>query len=558
MAEPGPDLRITVHAKQKKAQPELVLCSMRMVEPASRQVTVMPVAFDTQHVDNQIAAAIHRFGRKMPPRDEDTMKKFKEYAIKLMRKKFEPVVRFKTLEEWLSNTSYPEAKKKLIKMCNACCNVVTKETLEFKSFLKKEGYMKDTYARGIQGIKPDLMAFLGPIHNSIDEAIFCGKSKKYFVKKTPVEERPKLMRDVFGSARCMGTDFSSFEAHHTGVFSEFEAEFYAYMLSRAVVPNHVKRLLHRMMLGVNKQVFKHITTQTTQVLMSGALDTSSRNGVLNFMILSFLTADACDPGGEVDSWIENHDNYFRGFVEGDDGICLDRQVRQETIEKLGLSLKPTYGTFSELSFCGCVCDPDDLVVMTDPVKALVNFFTLPPEAKDWKEVKCKTLLRAKALSYKYQYGSCPIVGALADRVCYLTRSLKVDSTSENDYWKREMLQEALDKKVWRRKLEVPTGTRAKFALVYGIPVSRQLEIEEAIEKSVDEFAIYIDDLAPSACKYMAQNFLEPVVHNVYYPPFQYFKNPLIEEIKAKGLKPKRSKERKQAELRELPPFFFPP
>jgi hypothetical protein len=185
---------------------------------------------------------------------------------------------------------------------------------------------------------------------------------------------------------------------------------------------------------------------------------------------------------EVADLPDRVDEYFVGRVEGDDGICVDRQINKKLIDNLGLRLTfSEHANFGEANFCGVVCDPDKLTIITDPIKVLRNFFVLPNSLKTANDTTHNSMLRAKALSYKYNYNDAPIIGPLCHKVCELTRGIDCRNVqSEIGSYKQNWVNEAILQKLWMAEPKITIESRLHMEKRYGISVSQQMLLEKEI------------------------------------------------------------------------------
>jgi predicted nucleic acid-binding Zn-ribbon protein len=351
----------------------------------------------------------------------------------------------------------------------------------------------------------------------------------------------------------METDFSSFEAHHRDGFAEI-GRFWMMHMCRECGTNGFRRMVSRMLKGTNTSVFKSITASVDERLMSGAMWTSSQNGVLNLLIMSYLNGRTMFPDVDPTSLAHNVDSFFCGLVEGDDGICRDRRVDPSLISSLGIDLKfKTFKHFGDASFCGNVCDPFELRVVSDPIKVLKNFFVLPSKYRGSRETLCNAMLRAKALSYKYSLNDCPIIGPLCHSICNLTRSVSIDSAlTELEDHKRDLVRRSVLAKTWKDEPNITQRSRELVESHFGVSIAKQLEIEQIISQSSDghyKLDLYqfmtTDDL-------MLSDYVTTVDAPIPVFPLNHV-NPIITDVFRNGLKrdPKRTEAQKRSQHYEL-------
>jgi hypothetical protein len=292
-----------------------------------------------------------------------------------------------------------------------------------------------------------------------------------------------MMSEFFGDQAVMETDFSSFEAHHRGVFSRVMTKAVRHVLGAYGEIEAVK-IITDLMTCRNVIEFKGVTCKIDERLMSGALWTSSTNGLLNLMIMSYLVERTVrrDDSPEELADLKN----FREKVEGDDGLCVDVGVPQELINGLGIVLKfKTFPHYSLASFCGVNCSEVTKNIVADPNKVFRKFFVLPTRYKYMKESKRKALLRAKALSYKYNYTHTPIIGAMCDWVLRRTSGVDTRGVDKRDMSWMENMMAPHDKSIWREKSNPCSLDRLHFEDTTGIPPQLQRFYEECFEAAGD-------------------------------------------------------------------------
>jgi len=394
---------------------------------------------------------------------------------------------------WLDSCPYGERRKTYLSDVRKKIFRLDKKTPESKSFLKWEGYEEPKNPRAINSPSDESKTILGPLIHDVDKKTF---QLKWFVKGTNPRDWPDLMAATFGDSTIMETDFKSFEAHHRQVYAGVVHFWVMHMIRNACPSAAFKRLVSKMMLGTNKTKFSAITAEVSQRLMSGCMWTSSGNGVLNLLIMCYLNARAVYPMMSPLELPEHVDEYFKGYVEGDDGICVFKNVSEQLIQDMGLVLSMTKSShFGEAKFCGVICDAVERKIVSDPMKILRNFFVLPPKYKCASENKQMTLIRAKAMSYKYRLGNAPVVGSLCDRVLDATRSLDVSSViTEFDSWKQKELRSAIQEKSWKDRAQVSDRSRMIVSKKFHLSAGQQMLMEESIMAGTGK--IIEMDLAP--------------------------------------------------------------
>lgn len=425
---------------------------------------------------NMIAGLRSRVARLMLDRDQAMTDTFEDFFTLLLPRIFTDLPTnsdLKELDETLEDTNYTTKRKEAIRNAR---KRYYKET-PMKTFIKAEGLEANKAPRLINGPELDVTALLLPIFHVIDKFTF---KTKYFVKGSDPRTWPKRQKDLFGTNPVLETDFSGFEAHHSGVYAKCLYKWVIHMTHNlSGIRNHLA-LLKKMMLGINRLKARKVWAKLEQRMMSGVLWTSSGNGVLNLAFMMFLAY--YDPNVSVAQIVDRAVTEFRGLVEGDDGICLDTQNpnRKDAIEGLGIDLDLVeHSHFGKAGFCGVICDPESLTVVRNPVKVLRDFFVLPIKYQHSSSSTIKALLRAKALSGKYIAGNCPVIGSLYDWVLAETRSIDVRGCSSYlDTYHRGQCLDAIKTKVWQEK-STPSDTAYQMVEDnYGVSVIQQKDMEQ--------------------------------------------------------------------------------
>jgi len=476
----SPDLSLEIKIRKRVVESQRVgFTRMCVVDLSTGLPLLSPFIPNRRHVANQVVACCHRFGRAMPPIGvgvDDFLVFAKAFIVLYVRRLRRGDV--KNFDDWLENCAYSGARKGQLREVRDEVTHLTDKFSHSKSFIKDEGYVEPKNPRPINSYSDESKVLLGPLVQAADKSLF---GLKWFVKGTHPRDWPRRMRDLFGTGAVLANDFSSFEAHHREEY-QYVLRFWMMHVLRDVAPSWAKRLILRMMGGENVTKFSTLTASIEGRLMSGALWTSSGNGLLNLLFMSYLCGRSKHPQAPAQWLAENVDSFFVGLIEGDDGLAKDTPIDEKLVSALGLDMKPARSSnFGESAFCGVLCDPEILTVVCDPRKVLRNFFVLPEKYRNARPSVVLALYRAKALSYKCNYLNAPIVGELAHRVCDLTRGLDVSCVSaETDAWKRPFLETAVSEKLWQVAPVVHDLSRIAVQKAFGVAESIQLDWEARI------------------------------------------------------------------------------
>jgi hypothetical protein len=470
-------------------------------EPGLSRPLLKPFVPDPNDIGNEIASCVHRSCTKMGEIDGD---RIYVYGKMFIEKVFQPLTTDEVVDfdTWLSNTPYSVKRRELFRKLRSSCSHIKSFDLICKSFIKNESYPKLKQARGINSYPDVVKALWGNIFHSIDKKTFLhgpdgpvAPGRGYFLKGVDPRDWANILKSDFENHPVATNDFSSFEAHHRGVYAKLVHHWMMHMLRNCGMSHSYLATISRAVLGRNDLTFKHIHATVDQRLMSGAMWTSSANGVLNLIIMSYLVTDAQFPGRAPCELVSLARQHFVGRVEGDDGICAcPVKPSSGTMASLGLKLDfVRHEDASTADFCSIVCSTNDDTVLRDPVKFIRTFFAVPTKYKS--RGSALGLLRAKAMSLYYNYRNSPVVGKCCYNVLRQTRSVSVDGVSaELDTWSAQTFERALQYfRVNKDELrDCPdmhsthmAANRAVVEKVFKVSVQHQLDIEAAFDRWED-------------------------------------------------------------------------
>lgn len=435
------------------------------------KVTVARPRPDLDAYVNKLDSAATRFGIEMPtPKLGSDVRQFADLFFQHYFPKCDSNVNV-MFDEWARHSKYPEKKIKELRELSKV-PFLTNKHFKNNSFIKSEAYDDYKHPRGINAYSDTLKAVCGPIQHALDEAIY---ALPWCVKHQNVEDRPRLLKDLFGDVSVCGTDFTSMEAHHRGAYAGIRQSWKSWVGSNIPGIEVYLELINWKNFGVNYSSYKGITTVVEETLMSGDSSTSSDNLVLDMVLIFYiiLKTKFGDPKQHVDKIKD-----IKALFEGDDGIFEQINPDPQLIIDMGIKLKiENYDNCGLASFCGIVADIEELVCVTDPKKILAGFGVLSPFYSEFGHLKKKALLRAKAMSYAVLYNNTPIIGELCQYVMRCTRSISIDPIRNRlDKYEYQGLERA--DKVWLKKPCVGLSTRKLVHQLYNISIEKQLEIEQ--------------------------------------------------------------------------------
>lgn len=428
------------------------------------------------------AGCIYRVLRATKRPDPLTLMKFRLFCKKFFKREFEPLdpACDTSYERFRETVNLPEWRKKQydaayeqVREAYDSLNFEPKHT-KVKSFIKEETYPTYKHSRVINARADYYKVCVGPIFQLLNEAVF---QKPYFIKKIPVDKRAEYVYSYLkGSSVVFETDFTSYESSFCAdIMENIEFEFYKYMVRN--IPDRFKFLYAvKFLFGTNYIILKDNKIQCNARRMSGEMNTSLGNGIMNKLLLAFV----CDEMKlEYDS-----------VHEGDDGLIafynkVDPVIFEQYYTNLGFTLKlKRHNSVGEASFCGQIFG-EDLKCIREPIDTIVNFNWVPMKYIDAGAKTLRKLLRCKALSLACEMRQCPILGAFADYVIRLTEDVQVDEAFINkaytDQYERSKYLYAISKPYDR--VEILISTRYFFEKTFNIPVVTQIYLESIFDNA---------------------------------------------------------------------------
>jgi hypothetical protein len=435
---------------------------------------------DVNFAPDQVAGAVKRVAACMPEINKIKLRKLKRFTLRWCKRHLSPYI-FKADEhfdflEWLESTNYPLYRKiELTKVHDK--SLIKAPIAKILAFIKDENYTEWKHMRGIYSRHDDYKVRVGPFFKKLGDIIF---KLKWFIKKIPVNLRPKAMLDRFGdNPNLFCTDFSQYEATFVKKLMSVELILYRFMLQSNPHSLEIINLIVKGMMGHNFIQFYLWSMRINCKRMSGEMSTSVSNGFMNLIITHFLLTEAGN---------KEFDSYF----EGDDSInSFDvRAPTSEEYEELGAKIKiEKPDNLCEASFCGQVFDRCDLDNVVNPLEALVSFgWTGRQYLFASKQTKLR-LLKAKSLSLLYEYSGCPILRSLALYGLRMTNSVSIAEMKitmnkiRMDSYQRDAYVSMLDNynEEYVFNNTVKQNTRFLVQKLYCISIQSQLEVEQYLD-----------------------------------------------------------------------------
>nr|WDS50660.1 MAG: nonstructural protein [Riboviria sp.] len=187
--------------------------------------------------------------------------------------------------EWINKTPYPKYRKQELTEVYER-GLSRKPNKKVKAFIKDESYPDYKHVRGIYSRHDDYKCRVGPFFQKLGDIIF---SKKWFIKKIPVNDRPKWIMDKFGNQHnIFCTDFSQFEATFVDKLMSVELIVYRFLLRKHPRHDEIIKTIVSGMTGKNNIQFYSWIMNVSCKRMSGEMNTSVSNGFMNLLLTHFL------------------------------------------------------------------------------------------------------------------------------------------------------------------------------------------------------------------------------------------------------------------------------
>lgn len=426
---------------------------------------------DTSHGPTVAAGLAKRVCAKLADPDLSALQRAREFVRQWCLQNLEPLSPLTDLtrQYWLDNSNYPEWKKvELREQPEYEPGHVPSKEFVFKSFVKDECYPEWKHCRSIQAPTDALKAHLGPVIAQCEKVVF---SRPEFIKKIPVDQRPKYIASMFQEGvPVAASDFSSFEVSWQRAQMEaFEFPVLEHLLSCIPGGRGFMQDLRKCEAGKIDLVFKHVTAHIVSTRKSGTMNTSFSNGVGNFLIHAFA-AHELNLGDLV------------GIFEGDDGLfqySSGRFPTPEFYENLGFSVKlEIHPGIHEASFCGMVFDPTEQVAVWDPVDFITRLGWGSARYMRSKRSVHLALLRCKAMSLAAQCPRAPVLAKCADWILRCTSGVdtrKIIESRNTGWWERNSY---LLGSRFADTRECGPATRSLVERKFGLSVADQLRLEQ--------------------------------------------------------------------------------
>jgi hypothetical protein len=447
----------------------------------------MPHA-DIKDTATLLAGVQKRFARKPPVAEPGILEKLMKFVDKFLNENLVPLAPDTdvSVPTWLANTNYPFYRREELQEKATPISMINSYDCHVKLFMKDETYPSYKHGRGINSRSDEFKTAVGPYFKLIESKVF---DLHWFIKHIPVADRPDYIKTLLyrSGSKYFASDYTTFEALFTSdLMKACEFRLYRYMTQHLENGDAFCELVERVLGGSNKIKNRYFGVDIDATRMSGEMCTSLGNGFSNLMFMLFVCAECgCT---DVD-----------GVVEGDDGLFAftGKAPTPSDFARLGLDIKlDIYNSLSEASFCGLIFDEKDLCNITDPIEVLRNFMWTNSRYIYANPKTLKILIRAKSLSYGWQYPGCPILASLAKYGLRVTESylkngnvMKVDALkymtstgAVNEYVRDEFLSHVPSNSSSNVPfVPITINTRLLMEKKFGIPMDHQLKIEAYLD-----------------------------------------------------------------------------
>lgn len=379
------------------------------------------------------------FKRILPdyPVDKQLYEEFKEFYLQNVRK-LEPIKALEFLgheeldQYWLEGSKYTEKQRKhfhdLVDIYRE--GDVSKDIYACQSFIKRELYEEEKFARIINSRSDFFKVITAPCVKLIEEEVYVNKLSNHFIKHHQPEWITSRIKSIFDAhGEVCETDYSSFESSFGVQMLELERMFFDHMLQNNP---EVKEIVDNCYSRENKLISSNginVTVKGTR--MSGEMWTSLGNGFMNYNLVSFV------------SYKNNAISDF--IVEGDD--CLvgyDKEVDYSYVNDLGFRLKLEHGnSINDLSFCGYKVryDGKPLVDIERSFRGLAYSRRQEIlEAKETRKFKFKNYIACLALSYYFRCQYTPFLNTILYKIIKDGNSDLEDCRQYLDWWSFQQAQ----------------------------------------------------------------------------------------------------------------------
>lgn len=404
-----------------------------------------------------------------------------------------------SLDAWFPQTNYTKSEEEFLR---EYISIFTNyfddpDFTKCKSFVKREFYPEFKFPRGINSRSASFKCFMGPLAKAIENEVYkMTELNQCFIKHIPNHLRPDFISAKFeGAEEIFACDYTAFESQQNAeLMKAAELTLYRYMIQNLDDRDKYEFIFDNVLAGRNYCDFGPFEFSIDATRMSGEMVTSLGNGILNLCMIYFVCMDLCG-NTEVNAVVEGDDSLFTCFG--------GRRPTASDFNDCGMTIKMLkFDNVGDASFCGCVFDKDDKIVVTDPIEVILKLGWAPAAIGSFSRTKQLAYLKSKLMSAKATYLGCPMIDSY---VTNLLRKLKhIDERSSLKHFDTYKRSISSGSKIdFYSEVTAGRGTRDLVEKLYGISVEDQLYFEEwAREASLDEWSHSSFD------KYIPQSYID--------------------------------------------------
>jgi hypothetical protein len=464
---------------------------------------------DVSHGPSAVLGVCKRIAADMPKTDFVLFEEYKKFAKRYIKKRYKHCRITPTddisVEKWLEGTDYTERRKAellLVSMSNLWASY---KFLLILCFIKREPYMMYKAFRGIYSRTDFFKTLIGPYCGIIGKRMFQTGS---FIKNIPVLERANYLFQKYNvpGMKLSSNDFTTFEASFSYHIMYIEVWFFCWCIKHTSAYYYFAEIMKRIKRGENKLLFRTFVCVLLARRYSGEMDTSMNNSLVNEVAIKFMLYKSGE-SEDLDPTVEGDDSIIPHFGELDESIML----------RLGFNAKfEHFDSAFEASFCGLVFDPNELDLCYDPIKFLLGLGYTGDRYLNARDSTLKALLRAKAMSFLYNFRNCPIITVTCKAI--LKQTIYISSNSVRKAFMRLGSARTADLNYDYSTIEpnIGMGTRLLVWKKFGISPGYQIYWEDFINKN---FNVNKPLDLPGLCDHVHPDCID--YYNRYHTKIEY-------------------------------------
>lgn len=466
----------------------------------------------THDPDNAVLGVMKRIATKMPDCDQALFEKFFDFSVDMILTQLKTCVLRAdsdlSVGTWLKKTNYPNYRKEELLEVSESHEKLTMKDRVVSSHIKHEPYVEPKYARGIYSRSDFFKTYFGPACGKVGRRFF---KLKWFIKKYSAMGKLDRMRELFDNefVKCFTNDFTAFESTMRRTFMAIEVFFFAHCFQNLSNFDDLVEEVMSFKMGTNTMKFNWFIVKLLAKRYSGEMDTSLCNGLINWLLMTFLLRESGHPPR---FYLED----FPPQIEGDDSLGVYIHPLDTTIlSRLGAKAKVmVFDKYYDASFCGMIFSDECDAIIRNPITCMLDFGYCHYKYRFSNSRSKSKLLKAKSLSLLCSYPGCPIVKELALYGLRVTasvgnrHSLAFVLKRTSDVYQRSLIGKLFGEDFERWAAQpVEMSTRCQMEKIFGISVDDQLLIEQVLKEKKDISPI-CSELLLSYCTDWQQRYFQ--------------------------------------------------